>query len=163
MSPQNYHIRPITMVDNAAVAKLIRDVMTEFGAVGEGYSINDPEVDDMTTAYASDNAIFYVLEHQGSIIGCGGIAPLKGENGSTCELQKMYFYPTARGKGLGKKMLEMCLAEAVRMGYQQCYLETLASMTAAGKLYQKMGFVPQQGAMGCTGHSSCDSFYVKQL
>lgn len=163
MSNDIYTIRTITLADNAAVAQLIRDVMTEFDAVGEGYSINDPEVDNMADAYASDNAIFYVLENSGKIIGCGGIAPLKGSDSTICELQKMYFYEEARGKGWGKKMLEMCLAEATRMGYQKCYLETLASMTAAGRLYQKMGFIKQPGAMGCTGHSSCDSFYVKEL
>ena len=36
-----------------AVARLIRAVMPEFGASGPGFAINDPEVDDMFTAYSA--------------------------------------------------------------------------------------------------------------
>jgi putative acetyltransferase len=45
-------IRPSRCEDNSAIAEVIRQVMTEHGAVGEGYSIQDPEVDTMHEAYA---------------------------------------------------------------------------------------------------------------
>jgi len=44
-------IRPALRTDNPAVAGIIRDVMTEFGAVGRDYSISDPEVEAMFEAY----------------------------------------------------------------------------------------------------------------
>jgi hypothetical protein len=37
----NYLIRPIEPRDDAAVAAIIRAVMPEFGAVGDGFAIND--------------------------------------------------------------------------------------------------------------------------
>ena len=40
-----YILREIQQEDNEQVARIIRQVMTEFGAVGDGYSINDPEVE----------------------------------------------------------------------------------------------------------------------
>ena len=40
-------LRSITPDDNAAVARIIRTVMPEFNCVGEGFSINDPELRDM--------------------------------------------------------------------------------------------------------------------
>ena len=43
-------MRLIDKNDNAVVADIIRLVMTEFKAVGCGYSINDSEVDDMYSA-----------------------------------------------------------------------------------------------------------------
>jgi putative acetyltransferase len=46
-----FRIRPIESRDNGAVAQIIRDVMTEFGAVGCNSSIHDPEVDAMFAAY----------------------------------------------------------------------------------------------------------------
>jgi len=46
-----FAIRPIETADNPAVAAIIRDVMTEFGAVGCTYSISDPEVHAMCEAY----------------------------------------------------------------------------------------------------------------
>ena len=43
-------IRPISAADDATIASIIRTVMPEFGAVGSGFAINDPEVDWMSRA-----------------------------------------------------------------------------------------------------------------
>src|SRR5207342_3832387 len=47
-----WRIRPIEARDDANVAAIIRTVMPEFGATGDGFSINDPEVDWMQRAYS---------------------------------------------------------------------------------------------------------------
>lgn len=160
---RNYEIRTIQPKDNEQVAKIIRQVMTEFLCVGEGYSINDPEVDDMYTAYEEERACFFVLEYEGTVIGCGGIAPLAGSDETICELQKMYFLPEARGKGQGRKLLGRCLDIARKIGYKTCYLETVERMESANKLYQKIGFKKESGHLGNTGHGACDSFYTLEL
>ncbi|MEZ4951988.1 MAG: GNAT family N-acetyltransferase [Saprospiraceae bacterium] len=158
-----YIFRPIQFSDIQQVANLIRVVMTEFGCVGEGYSINDPEIDDMFHAYDREGAAFFVIENNGRILGCGGIAPLEGGDGKTCELRKMYYYPELRGKGWGKKMLTYCLETAKKKGYTKCYLETVERMEQANLLYQKMGFEKSCERFGETGHGSCESFYIKEL
>ena len=155
--------RPIQSQDIGQVAILIRTVMTEFGCVGEGYSINDPEIDDMHRAYDREGAAFYIIEKEGRILGCGARAPLEGGDGKTCELRKMYYYPELRGKGWGKKMLKHCLDIAKEKGYSRCYLETVARMEQANILYQKMGFEKSCERFGDTGHGSCESFYVMSL
>lgn len=155
--------RLIRKEDNPVVAHIIRTVMTEFGCVGEGYSINDAEVDSMFEAYTNDRSAFLVLEDAGKIVGCGGIGPLKGGEADTCELKKMYFLPEVRGFGFGKKMVLQCLAKAKELGYTKCYLETVARMEQANQLYQKLGFEKLDKPMGCTGHCSCDLQYVKTL
>ena len=160
---QSYRFRPIRPEDNPRVAHIIRTVMTEFGAVGPGYSIEDPEVDYMFETYNSDRAIFYVLEKSGEVVGCGGLAPLKGGNPDTCELQKMYFLEAGRGLGAGKELIRMLFDDARRLGFAQMYLETIEEMEAANGLYVKMGFNPIEGPMGNTGHSSCGRFYLKQM
>ena len=48
----NAAIRGIEPRDDAAIATIIRSVMPEFGADGEGFAIHDPEVDWMSRAYA---------------------------------------------------------------------------------------------------------------
>ena len=159
----DYILRPIQPEDNPQVANIIRQVMTEFGTVGEGYSINDPEVDQMYEAYHQPRARFYVIEHQGRILGCGGIAPLHGGGEEVCELKKMYFFPELRGLGWGKKLLRQCLADARQIGFRQCYLETVERMQQANTLYQKLGFNRLTAAMGATGHSSCEAWYVIDL
>ena len=82
----NLQIRLIEKQDNAAVADIIRLVMTEFQAVGCGYSINDSEVDDMHNAYAPDGSAFYVVELNDRVLGCGGFGPLTGADRETCKL-----------------------------------------------------------------------------
>jgi len=157
-------IRPIRKTDNAEVAKIIRTVMTSFGAVGEGFSIEDPEVDQMYEAYQGNQSAMYVVEENGkTILGCGGYAPLIGGDPDTCELRKMYFLEEARGKGLGRKMLEMSLVAAKEEGFKKCYLETLKHMEAARRLYEKSGFLPLTCSLGNTGHGGCDSYYLLEL
>jgi len=156
-------IRPIDRSDNAVVADIIRLVMTEFKAVGCGYSINDSEVDDMYTAYAPARSAFYVVELDGKVLGCGGFGPLAGAEKETCELRKMYFKSELRGMGVGARLLNLCLDEAAESGYQFCYLETMDTMQQAQNLYGKHGFNYLDEPMGKTGHSSCGTWMAREL
>jgi putative acetyltransferase len=156
-------LRPIRPADDVAVAQIIRGVMTEHGAVGVGYSINDPEVDAMSAQYPPPGAAVGVLERDGRIVGCGGFAALPGGPAATCEVRKMYGLPAARGLGLGARLLRRCPDGARAAGYRQCYLETLASMQKARELYRKLGFTDLDGPLGNTGHCSCNSWMLKDL
>ena len=157
------NIRLIERNDNTVVAEIIRMVMTEFKAVGCGYSINDTEVADMHSAYQSEGAAFYVVEHNGQVLGCGGFGPLTGGDRLTCELRKMYFKSELRGLGVGAKLLKLCLEEAGKAGFQLCYLETLDDMKQARRLYGKYGFNYLDKPMGNTGHTSCGTWMSKEL
>ena len=156
-------IRRIMQADNDAIAKIIKTVMPEFGACGEGFAINDVEVTDMFKAYQQPRSAYFVVEVSGSIIAGGGIAPLQGGEAETCELKKMYMLPPGRGKGLGQQLLSKCMEEAKHMGFRYCYLETFNTMKLAMKLYERNGFEKISGPMGSTGHFSCDVFYKCML
>ena len=156
-------IRPIRGEDNAAVAGIIRDVMTEFGAVGRNFSISDPEVAAMYEAYPSPTAAFFVIEHQGRVLGCGGMGPLADGPPDVCELRKMYFRPELRGTGMGTRLLAVILDAARQSGYRRCYLETLGNMAGARRLYLKHGFGVLDRPLGDTGHSGCNSWMIKDL
>ena len=156
-------IRPMHPDDEVSVAAIIRAVMPEFGADGPGFAIHDPEVDHMFQAYDHVGAAYFVLEEEGAVIGGAGVAPLKGGTADVCELQKMYFLPRARGRGLGEEMIRVCLAKARDLGYRACYLETLTGMESAQKLYARVGFRPICGPMGSTGHHGCDKWFILDL
>jgi putative acetyltransferase len=156
-------IRPIRAEDDLAVAAIIREVMASFGATGPGYSSSDPEVDAMSAAYDGARAAYFVLEQDGRVVGCGGIAPLEGAGAGTCELRKMCLLPAARGRGLGRAMLQRCLEAARGRGYRQCYLETLSAMDAAQALYRQAGFQRLAAPLGSTGHSGCNRHYLLEL
>lgn len=159
----DYAIRPIHKRDNAQVASLIRDVLTEYDAIGDGYSIVDPEVDDMHRYYLGERHCYYVIQLDDNVVGCGGIAPLKGGKKTVCELRKMFLLPETRGIGLGRRLLLKLLDEARSRGYKSCYIETLERMSRANALYRQSGFEPLQAPLGKTGHSACNRWYRLEL
>lgn len=158
-----YLIRPVELRDDAAMAAIIRTVMPEFGATGDGFAINDPEVDWMHRAYSAPRSAYYVVEVDGRVLGGGGIAPLVNGDEDVCELRKMYFLPELRGLGAGAAMMARCLEAARSMGFHRCYLETLRGMDAAMRLYERTGFTRIPAPMGATGHGGCNAFYLLDL
>lgn len=156
-------LRSLQPEDNAQVAAIIRTVMPEFGANGEGFAIHDKEVDNMYAAYTAPRSAYFVCEVNGKIVGGGGVAPLEGGAADTCELKKMYFLPEVRGKGFGQKVLNECLQAARSIGFAYCYLETFHTMKEAMRLYEKNGFEKIAGSCGNTGHFGCDTFYRLKL
>ena len=163
MTAASWSIRPIRADDDAAVAAIIHAVMPEFGAVGDGFAINDPEVDWMSRAYDAPRSAYFVVEREGVVLGGGGVAPLEGGPDDTCELRKMYFLPAARGLGAGSAMMARCLDAARGFGFTRCYLETLCGMDAAMKLYDRSGFARIGAPLGNTGHGGCNTFMVLDL
>lgn len=148
-------IRPIEKTDNEQVATVVRKVLVELGVPKVGTAYADAALDMMYETYDRPKARYFVVEDQGTLIGCAGIAQLDNYEGNVCELQKMYFLEEARGKGIGTQMMQTCLDTARDFGYDQCYLETMPYMEAAQKLYTRTGFRYIDGPMGDTGHYSC--------
>ena len=97
------------------------------------------------------------------LVGGGGIYPSDGLPENTCELVKMYLLPSARGLGLGKKMIAACLENAKQLGYQQVYLETMPELKDALKTYEKFGFSYLDGPLGNTGHFGCALWMIKKI
>ena len=157
-------IREVKEEDNAALAKVIRQVLIDIGVPKVGTAYADPELDFMYEAYQKeDRSAYFVIEEDGVVLGGAGIAPLVGEDPKICELQKMYFLPHGRGRGLGQQMIQHCLAFAKTKKFELCYLVTLPYMQAAQKLYLKTGFTYIDRPMGSTGHTSCNVWLTKAL
>ncbi len=156
-------IRKIKPEDNQVVAKVIREVLVEMGIPKVGTVFEDEALDMMYETYNYSNRAYFVVEEEGVVIGGAGIAPLEHGDSDTCELQKMYFLPIARGKGIGLRMIHTCLDFAKEQGFVKCYLETMPYMKAARKLYKKVGFNDLDGPVGNTGHYSCQAWMIKDL
>lgn len=156
-------IRLIENTDNVKIATVIRSVIIEMGVPKVGTAYEDVELDNMFQAYQKNRFVYYVVEDGDRVLGGAGIAPLKNSSPSICELQKMYFLSEARGKGIGKRMIEKCLSFAKANDYEKCYIETMPNMQDAQKLYIKSGFEYIDSSMGNTGHSSCPIWMLKSL
>lgn len=158
-----WKIREIKPEDNQQVKDLIRNVLVEMGVPKVGTAYEDKALDDMTSEYKGERQAYFVVEENSKIIGGAGIAPLTGLEEKVCELQKMYFLPEARGRGIGTDMINKCLQFGSDQKFKKCYIETLPYMENARKLYNKSGFEVIEKPLGNTGHYNCTVFMIKDL
>jgi putative acetyltransferase len=75
----------------------------------------------------------------------------------------MYLKKESRGIGLGRLLIDRCLAFAKATGYLEVYIETLPELTKAVSVYEKMGFEFLDGPLGNTGHYGCDIWMKKKV
>ncbi|KAJ3473347.1 hypothetical protein NLG97_g10355 [Lecanicillium saksenae] len=84
----------------------------------------------------------------GGALGCVALRPLelpsshtKAKPGHACaEMKRLFVYPEARGRQVARKLLQELLKRAEEQGYNEIFLDTLARMEAAIKLYKSEGF-----------------------
>ena len=156
-------IRTINESDNKNIAIILREVLIEMNIPKKGSAYEDPEIDNMYESYQSNRSIYFVVEEKSKILGGAGINQLKNGDVNICELQKMYFHKSLRGKGIGDKMIELCLEFALESNYKKCYIETMPNMVNAQKLYIKKGFKYIDKPLGNTGHTACPVWMLKNL
>jgi GNAT superfamily N-acetyltransferase len=87
----------------------------------------------------------FLIIHQGGVpVGCGAVRRVDQVTG---ELKRMYVAPAARGKGLGRRLIEALEAEARSLGMRRLILETGIRQAAAQALYRSRGFetIPHYG------------------
>jgi len=156
-------IRPINESDNKHIAIILREVLIEMDIPKTGSAYEDPEIDKMYESYQSDRSIYFVVEENDKILGGAGINPLKDGDSDICELQKMYFHKSLRGRGIGNKIIELCLNFAVEYNFKKCYIETMPNMVNAQKLYLRKGFNYINNPLGNTGHTACPIWMLKNL
>ncbi len=160
---QDITIRPITEDDNAALAKVIRDTLAEFGANHPGTVYYDPTTDHLSDVFLQPGSMYNVAVLENRIVGGGGIYPSDGLPADTCELVKMYLIPEVRGIGLGKQLISECLSAAREKGFKKVYIESMPELKKALKVYELFGFEYLNGPMGNTGHFGCECWMLKIL
>ena len=163
MNKAELRIRPIRPSDNEALARLIRGVLEELSVPKEGTTYADKELDHMYETFSKGRSAYFVVEEGNRIIGGAGIIQLRNESEDICELQKMYLLPAARGRGVGRQLLERCLSTAREMDYLSCYLETMSDMETAKQMYLRAGFRILDQRLGATGHYVCPVWMIKEL
>jgi putative acetyltransferase len=156
-------IRTIQPEDNPALAIIVRNTLAEFGANRPGTVYFDPTTDALYELFRKPRSTYFVALHNGQIMGGAGIYPSDGLPADTCELVKMYLVPAARGKGLGKLLIERSLEYAQQAGYKKVYLETMPELKKAVTVYEKFDFRYLDGPMGNTGHFGCGIWMLKEF
>lgn len=138
-SRATFAIRPATNADVAAIRSVLFAVRQEYGVLS-AMGANDPDLDDLEQNYWQRGGAFEVVEDPTPrVVGCAGLYPLTERR---VELCKMYLERSARGRGLGRRLLENALATARRAGFAEVWLETNSVLTEAITLYTRYGFRP---------------------
>lgn len=156
-------IRNIVPADDKQMAAVIRNSLTEFGAAKPGTVFFDETTDHLSDLFTAKGSAYFVIEMNNEIAAGGGIYPTEGLPDKTCELVKMYVAKKYRRNGYGQTLLQKCIAEAKKEGYEKMYLESMPELTNAIAMYEKNGFKKIAGQLGNSGHSGCDVFMMKEL
>ena len=160
---QDFLIRTIQPGDDKVLATIIRDTLAEFKANKPGTVYFDETTDHLSDVFKASGSIYFVAELNEEIMGGSGIYPTANLPEGTCELVKLYLSSKARGRGLGKTLLQKCIAAAKELGYKKIYLETMPELTIAIPMYEKLGFTYLPAAQGSSGHTGCDVWMIKNL
>jgi putative acetyltransferase len=75
----------------------------------------------------------------------------------------MYLDPKARGKGIGRILIDKCIAKAKEVGYDRVYLESLPELKVAVAMYEKYGFKYLDTSLGNSGHSGCNVWMIRNV
>lgn len=156
-------IRQLEQKDNEAIAKIIRDTLVEFGAAHPGTVYFDPTTDDLYSLFKKEGSVYFVVAEGERIFGGCGIFPSQGLPEDTCELVKFYLNGGARGKGIGKALMQQSMDWAKAYGYKHIYLETMPELSTAIGMYLKIGYQHLPSALGNTGHDGCTIWMLKSL
>ena len=94
--------------------------------------------------YAPPRGCILLARRAGAAEGCVALREIQiaGEAGPICEMKRLYLRPSARGRGLGRRLCEELIARAAAMGYAKMKLDTSSDMHAAVALYEGLGFRP---------------------
>jgi putative acetyltransferase len=96
-----------------------------------------------------------VADQDGTVIGCCALVAMgPGE----FELSKMTVAEEARGRGVGRKLLQFAIAHARQLGAHRLYLESNTRAASAIHLYEELGFQHLSAPDHASKYERADTF-----
>lgn len=168
-----FTLRKASLDDRTAIEQLIVD--STRGLSRDDYSDEQIEaaigaVFGVDTDLILDGT-YFVAEHAGTLIGCGGWSKRKTlfggdqyaqrESGmlnpsrEPAKIRAFFVHPGWARKGLGRALLQTCEAEAQANGFQS--LELMATLPGV-KLYKALGYIESEHVVYEISESVCIEF-----
>jgi len=101
------------------------------------------ELATLPGAYAPPRGCLLLAGPREAAFACVALRPLPDADppdGRVGEVKRLYVRPEARGRALGESLVRTLLDAARGAGYRELKLDTLATMTSARRLYERLGF-----------------------
>lgn len=108
------------------------------------------ELAELPGAYAQPTGCLLVATIADDVVGCVALRALDRDS-AIGEIKRLYVRPSGRASGIGRALAQRVIERAKDMHYRELRLDTLATMTAARRLYAQLGF------------RECAPYYVNPL
>ena len=164
-TPEVGAFRPYAVDDPAALALL--DEYFDMRRAGfpttmGSYRRVDPDPAD----FAHPNGVFLIIAgptitgERGNI-GCGGVRHIPHSPGVTrFEIKHLWIQPHARGRGVGRRLLDELEWRALAFGGSEVVLDTNATQVEAAALYRSAGYIE---IPSYNGNANATHWFAKNL
>jgi ribosomal protein S18 acetylase RimI-like enzyme len=137
-------VRAARESEYAAIGELTARAYLDGGFVAAG-SFYVAELKNV--ARRAEQAEMMVAEDGGTLLGAVAFVPPGSAFGEITEAEDEAAFrmlavsPDAQGRGVGRALVDACLARAHALGVARMRLSTQPDMTSAHRLYEKLGFI----------------------
>ena len=97
----------------------------------------ESELADVAGMYAQPRGIIYIASVGDKDVGVGALRPISE---TRSEMKRVYVRGSARGLGIGKRIIDLLIARASEVGYTSMVLDTLPKLETAKAIYKSLGF-----------------------
>jgi DNA-binding MarR family transcriptional regulator/predicted N-acetyltransferase YhbS len=119
-------------------------------------------VADFAERHDSKREAAWIAELDAERVGC--VFCTAAETADTAQLRLLLVEPSARGAGLGTRLVDECLRFAKRSGYARITLWTNDVLAAARRIYERAGFVrDRREAHHSFGHDLVGEYWSRDL
>jgi GNAT superfamily N-acetyltransferase len=132
-----------TMQEPTVHRASLEEIEQAFDLVTEYYQEMGVEVredmDQFEQQYFVGGAGVWLAVTQGEIVGCVALRKLAMQPGCG-EIKRMYVRAPYRGRGIADSLLKALEEYAAEWGYEWLYLDTMNSMVAAARFYERNSY-----------------------
>lgn len=127
--------KKMTRQDNTGLAHLVVQI----------HSSSFDEWANLFQTYQKKGFSYFVMKMETKIIGGVGISPSK--ESQSCSLEKICIQPDMLALGFEKLLIDFCIKEAKRLGYDHCYVDSAKENQISIQKFEEQGFKNKQGLL----------------
>ncbi len=130
-------IMKATSADDYAAGKTLIEEYAATSGVDLCVQNFSEEMASLPGIYGPPRGCLLLARINGEWVGC---VTVRNQDAESCEMKRLYVKTHYRGLGLGRRLAELAIRCAQKLGYSRILLDTLPSMAEARSLYHSLEF-----------------------